>query len=83
MTNMKSIFTGLVLMVLAALIISFEGCSPKKDTKGPSLSGDEASKVYVEPGKYDEFYYFISGGFSGQVAAYEIPSGSLLKVNPE
>ncbi len=82
MTNMKSIFTGLVLMVLAALIISFEGCSPKKDTKGPSLSGDEASKVYVEPGKYDEFYYFISGGFSGQVAAYGIPSGRLLRVIP-
>jgi len=79
---MKSIFTGLVLMVLAALIISFEGCSPKKDTKGPSLSGDEASKVYVEPGKYDEFYYFISGGFSGQVAAYGIPSGRLLRVIP-
>ncbi len=82
MTNMKSIFTGLVLVVLAALIISFEGCSPKKDTKGPSLSGDEASKVYVEPGKYDEFYYFISGGFSGQVAAYGIPSGRLLRVIP-
>ena len=82
MTNMKSIFTGLVLVVLAALIISFEGCSPKKDTKGPSLSGDEASKVYVEPGKYDEFYYFISGGFSGQVAAYGIPSGRLIRVIP-
>jgi nitrous-oxide reductase len=83
MTNTKSIFTGLVLVVLAALIISsVEGCSPKKDTKGPSLSGDEASKVYVEPGKYDEFYYFISGGFSGQVAAYGIPSGRLLRVIP-
>ena len=82
MTNMKSIFTGLVLVVLVAILFSVEGCSSKKETKGPSLSGDEASKVYVEPGKYDEFYYFISGGFSGQVAAYGIPSGRLLRVIP-
>ncbi len=82
MTNTKTIFTGLVLVVLVAILFSVEGCSSKKDTKGPSLSGDEASKVYVEPGKYDEFYFFISGGFSGQVAAYGIPSGRLLRVIP-
>ncbi|MBK7444686.1 MAG: Sec-dependent nitrous-oxide reductase [Ignavibacteria bacterium] len=46
------------------------------------MSGDEAEKVYVAPGKYDEFYYFVSGGFSGQLATYGIPSGRLLKVIP-
>jgi nitrous-oxide reductase len=82
MKHNRSIFTGLVLLAVAVMIISVNGCAPKKESKGPSLSGDEASKVYVEPGKYDEFYYFISGGFSGQVSAYGIPSGRLLRVIP-
>jgi nitrous-oxide reductase len=47
-----------------------------------ALSSDAASKVYVAPGKHDELYSFLSGGFSGQVAVYGIPSGRLLKVIP-
>ncbi|MCC6955053.1 MAG: Sec-dependent nitrous-oxide reductase [Deltaproteobacteria bacterium] len=43
---------------------------------------DAAQKVYVAPGKYDEFYAFLSGGFSGQVSVYGLPSGRLLKVVP-
>ncbi len=46
------------------------------------LTGDAASRVYVAPGDHDEFYSFLSGGFSGQVAIYGLPSGRLLKVIP-
>ena len=46
------------------------------------VGSDAASKVYVPPGSYDEFYSFMSGGFSGQVAVYGLPSGRLLKVIP-
>ncbi|MBS1778842.1 MAG: Sec-dependent nitrous-oxide reductase [Bacteroidetes bacterium] len=46
------------------------------------VEGGAASKVYVAPGKYDEFYNFVSGGFSGQVSVYGLPSGRLLKVIP-
>lgn len=82
MKNFSKIINGLLMILTAAvLLLSYESCS-KKEGKGPTLSGDEASKVYVEPGKWDEFYYFISGGFSGQLAAYGIPSGRLLKVIP-
>jgi nitrous-oxide reductase len=45
-------------------------------------SSDAASKVYVAPGQFDEFYAFLSGGFSGQVSVYGLPSGRLLKVIP-
>jgi nitrous-oxide reductase len=38
--------------------------------------------TYVAPGKYDEFYNFVSGGFSGQLAVYGVPSGRLLRVIP-
>ncbi|HMQ60876.1 MAG TPA: Sec-dependent nitrous-oxide reductase [Flavilitoribacter sp.] len=47
-----------------------------------ALAGDAASQVYVAPGKYDEFYAFMSGGFSGQVSVYGLPSGRLLKIVP-
>jgi nitrous-oxide reductase len=44
--------------------------------------GDAASKVYVPPGQYDEFYNIVSGGFNGQIGVYGIPSGRLLKILP-
>ncbi len=55
--------------------------SGKKATSG-ALSGSAAEKVYVAPGEYDEFYAFISGGFSGQLAVYGLPSGRLFRVIP-
>ena len=56
------------------------GRTPAKS--GDLVSGDAASRVYVAPGSKDELYAFLSGGFSGQVAVYGIPSGRLLKVIP-
>src|SRR5690554_4319254 len=58
----------------------FAGCKPK--TASDAVSGNAAQKVYVAPGEHDEFYSFTSGGFSGQVSVYGIPSGRLLKVLP-
>lgn len=68
---------SLIFLVFAS--ISF-GCKPKTGTS--VASGDAASKVYVAPGSYDEFYMFASGGFSGQMDVYGIPSGRLFKVIP-
>ena len=53
-------------------------------TKGAAsvTTEDAAQKVYVAPGKYDEFYNFVSGGFNGQVSVYGLPSGRLLKIIP-
>lgn len=82
MKNLKNIIYGIVLIIaVTVLITNLNSCSNKEKT-GPTMSGDEAEKVYVAPGKFDEFYYFVSGGFSGQLAAYGIPSGRLLKVIP-
>lgn len=79
----KQIQTILILLFLGILLTGlaiFNGCG-KKD-KGPLIESDAPSKVYVEPGKYDEFYSFVSGGFSGQMSVYGLPSGRLLKVIP-
>jgi len=68
-----------VAMVLLAAMV-FNSCKPKN--AGSAVNADAASKAYVAPGKYDEFYNFVSGGFSGQMSVYGLPSGRLLRVIP-
>ncbi len=79
---MKHSFKSLLSLVLlfSTCNIFLQGCKPKG--AGSATSGDAALKVYVAPGKYDEFYDFVSGGFSGQMSVYGIPSGRLLRVIP-
>jgi nitrous-oxide reductase len=67
--------------ILAICLLPVAGCSPKQGS-GSALSDDAAEAAYVAPGEYDEFYAFISGGFSGQLSVYGLPSGRLLKVIP-
>jgi len=67
-------------MAALALLVSVNACKPKD--AGSVVSGDAAAKVYVAPGKYDEYYNFVSGGFSGQLSVYGLPSGRLLRVIP-
>lgn len=78
---MKSSFKTLLLFPLAAIIFSgLQSCKPKGTQS--AVGGDAAAKVYIAPGKYDEFYNFVSGGFSGQMSVYGIPSGRLFRVIP-
>ncbi|MCU0441828.1 MAG: Sec-dependent nitrous-oxide reductase [Bacteroidia bacterium] len=65
--------TGIVLATMVS-------CKPKN--AGNAVSGDAAQKSFVAPGKYDEYYNFVSGGFSGQLAVYGLPSGRLFRVIP-
>jgi len=81
--KIKSVLT---LIVIALIVAGISSCGQQaKDSdafrKG-ALSSDVASRVYVAPGEYDEFYAFVSGGFSGQLAVYGLPSGRLLRVIP-
>ena len=55
----------LITLGSLAVMASMQGCKMKNAES--AVSGDAASKVYVAPGKYDEFYNFVSGGFSGNV----------------
>jgi len=79
----SSVRRALTLTAIAgAAVFLAYACSPSGGNKQSVLAGDAASRVYVAPGSYDEFYSFMSGGFSGQVAVYGLPSGRLLKVIP-
>ena len=73
--------SAVLIAAAAGALALLYACAPR----GPRQSlvtGDAAGKVYVAPGQYDEFYAFLSGGYSGQIAVYGLPSGRLLKEVP-
>jgi nitrous-oxide reductase len=69
-------------VAVAVGAVLFHACAPTSQNAGAGAAADAASRVYVAPGSYDDYYAFMSGGFSGQLAVYGIPSGRLLKVIP-
>lgn len=80
---MKRISKNLLwLPALVTMGVWLAGCGGGSGGDNGALTGDAASAVYVAPGEYDEFYSFMSGGFSGQVSVYGLPSGRLFKVIP-
>ena len=76
----------LVRAGVVTVLVAFAGalafaCGAAQD--GPDVGGiDAAEAVYVAPGEYDEYYAFMSGGFSGNVTVHGLPSGRLLKTVP-
>jgi len=78
--KMRSIPLFATAAALAVAALS-TGCQPKQVVVAPVQSG-VAEKVYVAPGKHDEFYAIVSGGFSGHVAIYGLPSGRLFRQIP-
>lgn len=76
---MKSsrILTSALLLSAVAMVYS---CKPA--TTETVVQGDAASKAYVAPGEYDEYYNFLSGGFNGQVSVVGLPSGRTIKIIP-
>lgn len=80
MKNYRTTAIASWMVILAMVITSTTGCKPKG--AGSAVTGNAAEKVYVPPGQYDEFYLFASGGFSGQIGVYGLPSGRLFRVIP-
>ncbi len=73
------LFAGVLLLAQCA------PSAPKKSKKGPATASDlqvAAVKTYVAPGDMDEFYLFSSGGHSGQVYVYGVPSMRHLSTIP-
>lgn len=78
----KKLILSILTIALIASSIVYYGCGKKGGNNQLVMGEDAASRVYVPPGKYDEFYAFVSGGFSGQMAVYGLPSGRLFRVIP-
>ena len=69
-----------VMMLVSLSLLQLNSCKPKG--VGSAAAVGSAEKAYVPPGKYDLFYNFVSGGFSGQMSVYGLPSGRLFRVIP-
>lgn len=79
MKNRIVLINSLFISALAMLI----ACGPAGEKGGNgALSSSIAEKVYVAPGEHDEQYGFLSGGYSGNLTVYGLPSGRLFKEIP-
>jgi nitrous-oxide reductase len=79
---MKNIIKLMLSMLVLFGMLSCNNSQSSKNGNKGALASNAAEKVYVAPGDYDEYYAFISGGFSGQLSVYGLPSGRLFKVIP-
>lgn len=80
---MKTIFKTIFLfLITATFIVSCAPSEKKGNSNKGAIAGNAAEKVYIAPGEHDSHYAFISGGFSGQLSVYGLPSGRLFRVIP-
>jgi nitrous-oxide reductase len=79
---MKKIGTNRWALAFFALLLGTAALYSCQSGGTSASFADAASAVYVAPGEYDEFYAFMSGGFSGNVTVHGLPSGRLLKTVP-
>ncbi len=60
----------------------FIGCNDAGKSSNGALSSSAAEKVYIAPGQRDTYYAFLSGGYSGNLTVYGLPSGRMFKEIP-
>jgi nitrous-oxide reductase len=70
-------FTSLCLLVGITLLAA---CQQPNAATQPG--GDLASRTYVPVGEWDKYYGFLSGGQSGSVFIYGLPSGRFIRSIP-
>jgi nitrous-oxide reductase len=81
---------GTILAALAGIVALWliaTSCAPSAPQRGSrsatvSDAAAAAMKVYVAPGDLDEYYLFASGGHSGQMYVYGLPSGRHISTIP-
>ena len=66
----------------AALLLTGGLAACDRELDANPATAEAAEAVYVAPGEYDEFYAFMSGGFSGNLTVMGLPSGRLLRTVP-
>lgn len=71
------------LLSLFGTLLLLTSCGNNgQNASGGALNSNAAEKVYVAPGEHDEFYAFMSGGYSGNLTVYGLPSGKMFKEIP-
>jgi len=82
----RSPLVWLSLAGLVGLAAAASYCAPRQPKGKPAAGASDlaiaAQKVYVAPGDLDEYYLFSSGGHSGQIYVYGVPSMRHLSTIP-
>jgi nitrous-oxide reductase len=79
---MKTFKYYILSMFGAAALLTSCGNNNGNSGSNSALNSSAAEKVYVAPGEQDEFYAFLSGGYSGNLTVYGLPSGRMFKEIP-
>jgi nitrous-oxide reductase len=78
MASHHRLFHGAIAAAGVLLVAAAVGCSPRQPRNGRAANASDvtaaALQTYVAPGDLDEYYMFASGGHSGQVYVYGLPS---------
>jgi len=83
MKRFSLISMAAALLLMLPMACNQGGSGGDSNGKNGALAHSSAAeKVYVAPGEHDEFYAFMSGGYSGQMSVYGLPSGRLFRVIP-
>lgn len=75
----------LALLASVAAALAVAGCSSNTSSqteKAAAQAVSDAQRVYVAPGKLDAYYAILSGGQSGSIFVYGIPSCRFIKEVP-
>ncbi len=75
-------FIKINTLLIACMAFIATSCNQGGDSSNGALSSNIAEKVYVAPGERDEQYAFLSGGYSGNLTVYGLPSGRMFKEIP-
>lgn len=78
MRKKKYLFTALLSIVVSMVSLSCSRTRQDQDAEYASA----ARQVYVPVGEWDKYYAFLSGGQSGSVFVYGLPSGRLIRSIP-
>jgi len=79
---MKTYKFQLLSLFGALMLLTSCGNNNGQNKSSGALNSSNAEKVYVAPGEHDEFYAFMSGGYSGNLTVYGLPSGRMFKEIP-
>ncbi len=75
----------LAVLATAVATLAIAGCSSNTSSqteKAATQAVSDAQRVYVAPGKLDDYYAILSGGQSGSIFVYGIPSCRFIKEVP-
>ncbi|MGZ4986624.1 MAG: TAT-dependent nitrous-oxide reductase, partial [Limisphaerales bacterium] len=70
------------IALIIAAPLAFTACNSDAPKDKAAAVSSAAEKVYVAPGKLDDYYAFLSGGQSGSVFVYGVPSCRFIREIP-